>query len=147
MMYDDANRGKITNPERKRQLIDFSKLKYGKITPTDIDGFIEKDNNMFMFYEYKLLDTDMPFGQRVAYTRLVDALTDAGKQAVLFICRHNQVDTNKEINGSDCIVDSYYFHGKWHPGRNKTAKELSDSFIRYTSRENGKTKRTTSHKS
>ena len=37
---DDLDRGKIRNRECAGQLKDFSGLRFGKITPTDIDGFV-----------------------------------------------------------------------------------------------------------
>jgi len=40
-------RGKIEHRDRARQIRDFSNLRYGNITPTDIDGLIEYQNKCF----------------------------------------------------------------------------------------------------
>ena len=37
-------RGVILNPARMQQIVSFEGMKYGTITPTDIDGFIEYKN-------------------------------------------------------------------------------------------------------
>ena len=50
MEYQNNNRGVIQNRDRKKQIIDFSGLKYGKITPTDIDGLIEYKDKAMMFF-------------------------------------------------------------------------------------------------
>jgi hypothetical protein len=62
MNYDSLNRGKIQYRERARQIIDFSGIRYDNITPTDIDGFFEKADKAFVFYEYKLEGCEMPHG-------------------------------------------------------------------------------------
>lgn len=132
MTYKDETRGKIQNPEQKRQLMDFSGLKYGKITPTDIDGFIEMKNKLFVFYEFKNKAAKQPYGQQLAETNLIDALRLAGKEAVMILCRHNQNNFEKEINAASCIVEKYYYNSKWYDGDNRTAKQVTDSFIEYT---------------
>ena len=86
MFYDDANRGVIQNRERARQIIDFSGLRYGNITPTDIDGCIEYQDKGVAFIEIKHRDSPMPKGQELALTRLVDNNSTAGKRAVLYVC-------------------------------------------------------------
>lgn len=131
MIYTDDNRGKIQNRGGKQQIIDFSKIRYGNSTPTDIDGMIEKGNEVFVFYELKHGASDMPGGQRIAMTRLCDALRAANKRAVLFLCRHDVHDVNQDIDAASAIVTSIYFNGEWHPGRGRKLKEASDSFMRW----------------
>jgi hypothetical protein len=123
----DSLRGKILCPERKKQLIDYRGIRYGKGTPTDIDGFIEWHGKVFVFYEYKTGNNEMPFGQELAYTHLVDAIRDGGRYAVYFLCKHN-TSVDEEINGAECVVEKYYYNGKWYPGGGRTAKEVTDSF-------------------
>ena len=131
MTYDDANRGKIQNRLRSQQIIDFSGIRYKNITPTDIDGFFEKAGKTFVFYEYKLQGAEIPKGQELALTRIVDGLSTAGKTAVLFICRHNEINPVNDIKAANAIVEKIYWHGKWHKGKNKTVKEHTDSFIQW----------------
>lgn len=131
MNYTEVNRGIIQNRARARQIIDFSGLRYGNITPTDIDGFFERANEAFVFYEMKYGNAKMPRGQRVALERLVDIVRAANKKAVLFLCRHDVEDTSKDVDASKAIVVGVYFNGEWHDGKGKTLKEYSDAFMRW----------------
>lgn len=70
MNYNE--RGKIENRNRARQIIDFSGLQYGKITPTDIDGLIEYHDKAILLLEFKYADAEMPRGQKVALERMCD---------------------------------------------------------------------------
>ena len=131
MNYNDENRGEIQFRKRAKQIIDFKDIRYGKITPTDIDGFFEHADKMFVFYEFKLDDAEVPAGQKLALERIVDGLSSAGKEAVLFLCRHNIKDTEKDIKAADTLVDKIYYNGKWHKKDKGTAKEWTDKFVRY----------------
>ena len=131
MTYDDENRGKIQNRLRSQQIIDFSGIRYKNITPTDIDGFFEKAGKTFVFYEYKLQGAEIPKGQELALTRIIDGLSTAGKTAVLFICRHNEINPVNDIKAANAIVEKIYWQGKWHKGKNKTVKEHTDKFMNW----------------
>ena len=131
MKYDDSNRGKIQNRERARQIIDFSGLRYNNITPTDLDGFFEKGNRVFVFYEYKLPGAEMPHGQKMAMMRLVDGLTKAGKLAALFLCRHNEYNPLSDVKAAQATVEAIYWSKNWHKGHNLTVKEQTDRFLRW----------------
>lgn len=131
MTYDDENRGKIQNRLRSQQIIDFSGIRYKNITPTDIDGFFEKAGKAFVFYEYKLQGAEIPKGQELALTRIIDGLSTAGKTAVLFICRHNEINPVNDIKAANAIVEKIYWQGKWHKGKNKTVKEHTDKFMNW----------------
>lgn len=130
--YDDSNRGQIQNRERARQIIDFSGLRYNNITPTDLDGFFEKGNKVFVFYEYKLNGAKMPHGQKLALERVVDGLAKAGKIAVLFLCRHNEYDPLSDVKAVNAVVEAIYWNESWHRGQNLTVKEQTDRFLRWT---------------
>jgi len=132
MRYKDSNRGIIQNRERKRQIIDYSGLRYGKITPTDLDGFIEYRNELFALYEYKYKkERGMSAGQYKALVRVIDAVQRGGLEAALFLVKHDQEDPEKDIDGANSIVDRYYYKGKWNYNVNRTAKEVTDSFMNY----------------
>ncbi len=131
MRYEDNNRGKIQNKERAKQLIDFSGIRYGNITPTDIDGYFEKADKAFVFYEYKLSGAEIPKGQSLALMRIVDGLSTAGKDAVLFLCRHEEENPNNEIRASGALVEKIYWHGKWHEGSGLTVKQQTDKFMNW----------------
>lgn len=131
MKYTDDNRGKIHNRERGKQIIDYSGMRKDNITPTDIDGYLEKGDKIFILYEYKLPDVEMPRGQRLALMRMINGLSKAGKSAVLFLCRHEQYDPNKDIAGDLAIVDGIYLNNRWYKGNGYTVKELTDRFINW----------------
>ena len=131
MQYTDVNRGKIQNRDRARQIIDFSGLRYNNITPTDMDGAIEYHDKCFVFYEFKLREAEMPKGQKLAFERLADACQFAGKQSVVFLCKHNVDNPDADIDAASAkVAETYYCH-QWHKeDGTKTVKERSDDFLR-----------------
>lgn len=120
---------KIKWPDRKQQIIDLTTLSYGKSAmPTDMDGLFEKNDRLFIFFEFKYMDAEMPEGQETAYTRVVNALQEAGRVSAFFLCRHNVHDTRKEVNAATAIVDKYFYHRKWYSGNGKTVRQVMDEF-------------------
>ena len=127
-------RGEIVNRNRARQILDFSNMLFDhKITPTDIDGLIEYRNRCFIFFEVKYKTDDgiapLPFGQRLALERIIDNLS---KPAILFLATHTTKNSNEDINAAECIVERYYWIGKWQMlnGRNITLKTACNNFIK-----------------
>ncbi len=115
-------RGEIYNLSRAAQLIDFSGLRFGNITPTDIDGLIDFGNAVFVFLEYKRGDNKMPGGQRLALQRLADR---KDKPTFVLVGRHE--NASGYINGAAAILTEYYFNGRWRPARGRmTIKECCD---------------------
>lgn len=129
MLYDNNNRGKIQHRERARQIIDFSGLRFGNITPTDIDGLIEYKDTAYIFYEYKLVDIEMPKGQRLALERIADNLQKAGKQATILVCVHNVTNPQNDIQASEAIVREFYYCGRWIRDGRRTSKDITNSFL------------------
>lgn len=130
MNYTNENRGIIQNRERSRQIIDFRGIKYDNITPSDIDGCIDKRGKAFIFYEYKLNDAEMPQGQKMMYVNLINSLRAANKKAALFLCKHNVENPSEDIDAAQAKVESVYYDGQWwkvSTGRN--VKEVTDSFM------------------
>lgn len=119
------------NYERARQIIDFSGLRYGNITPTDIDGCIEYQDKGVAFIEIKHRDATMSKGQELALTRLVDNNSTAGKRAVLFVCEHDVDNCEMDITASRTIVRDIYCNTKWVDGEGRTLKECMDIFIKW----------------
>lgn len=58
----------------------------------------------------------MPTGQKVALERLVDATRAANKKAVLFLCRHEIEDTEKDVDAAKAIVKSFISMGNGTKG-------------------------------
>lgn len=112
-MSEAFARGKIHNREQALVERDFSGTRWGKITPTDIDGFVEFSNRLFIFIEGKFGRSSLRYGQKLALGRLVDACHQPEKTryAIGFVVAHD---------GSDCFdyakahVYLYRWNGVWH---------------------------------
>jgi len=129
MTYSDDNRGSIQFRARRKQIIDFGGLRFGNITPTDCDAFIEYHGRAFFFIEYKLRNAEVPFGQMLALKRLVDNLERAGKYAVLIIAEHTADNPNDDINAATCRVRTWYQYGYDHAPADISVKNLIDKII------------------
>ena len=124
------NRGVIINPDRARQLRDFSGLRYGLITPTDIDGFIEYHDKAHIFIELKYKNAPFPFGQRLAYERLINDLSKTGKPTIYIIANHQIDNTSVAIDVAKAIVSEYRWKGEWHIlATSITVKRFIDDFL------------------
>jgi len=122
-----VERGVIRNRAFAQQIRDFSGLRFGNITPTDIDAFIEVADRTFILMESKHGTSPLPLGQRLALERLVDACFEAGKDAILFILTHN---TREDIDYANCQVIKYRYEKVWHDIKEPiTAKEACQGFI------------------
>jgi len=119
-------RGKINFRERSRQIRDYSGLRYKNITPTDIDGFLEIQDKVFIFLEFKTGKTQLTFGQELALERLCD---NTNRPTILIIAKHNH-SIDEDIDAAKCQVVKYRYARKWYnanPG--KTVKFLIDRFL------------------
>ena len=125
------SRGEIHHIERAQQINSFKNMKYGKITPTDMDGMIEYKNKAYIFLEVKYKDKTLPFGQKLALERLVKD-TSINKYSIAIVCEHYIDDTRKQIDVADCNVRELYLSGenKWRPPAiAMTVRELINLFI------------------
>ena len=109
-----SERGVIQNRDRKRQIVDFSNLKYGKITPTDIDGVLDFGNRLFVYFELKHGNAEVPYGQRLALERLVDSNANSGIPACCLIARHYVNNTEEDVNAAITEVVEYRWEAEWH---------------------------------
>jgi len=124
-----TERGKIRNKDFARQLRDFSGLQFGTITPTDIDGFFEIGNRIFIFFELKFGGTNVVGGQRLALERLVDVIGKT-KDAILIIGRHD-CTSDEIVDTAACSVVEYRTRGKWNsPKKPITIREIIDLFLK-----------------
>lgn len=125
--YTMTERGVIRNRNFAKQLRNFSGLVYDSISPTDIDGCIEYKNKLFVFVESKFNGAKMPFGQRLAFERLNDAIERSGKPSLFLVAKHESDD---DIDVANSIVTEYRQNYHWHfPKKEITVKEASDIFI------------------
>lgn len=100
-------------PDRASQLVDLTGISYGNASPTDIDGFIELSNKVFVFLEYKNENAPpIGYGQKTALERVVDALHGNGKVAIAVIGQHNT--THHEIvDGANSKAMEIRWQGEW----------------------------------
>jgi hypothetical protein len=130
MTYTEENRGKIQFRDRARQIIDFSGMRFGNITPTDIDGFFERRDEIFIFYEFKYGEASMPEGQKKALKRTIDAITASGRKAALFVCSHDVSDATQDIDAAKAKVRWYYYdHRQIWEHKDRNVKEATDAYL------------------
>jgi hypothetical protein len=122
------------NRKRAGQLINFSGCEVGgnKLC-TDIDGAAEYNNKLFVFTEVKMHGAELPRGQELFFERLVNRLHIPNDcYAICLIATHN-TPPDKEIMLKDCIVESYYWSGRWRQPRviETYCKVLNDLYNKY----------------
>jgi hypothetical protein len=126
-MIKDEDRGKIRNREYASQIRDFSGLRYGKITPTDIDAFLDFSNKLFVFIETKHAGSPLPYGQRLALERICTACNKGGIYSVILFAEHL---TQQDIDVAVLPVVQYFDGNKWHPPKKQiTVKQAIDSLL------------------
>jgi len=79
-------RGVVYNRDKAKRINDFSGLRYGKITPTDIDAFLDFGGLVYVVIEVKGEGVPVPTGQRIAIERMVRKLDGGPSYAVAIIC-------------------------------------------------------------
>jgi hypothetical protein len=110
-------RGVIKNREYGAQVRDFSRLRIGNITPTDLDMLIEYHDKCFIFAETKFNNIALSLGQSLALERLCDACERAGKSSILFITTHSN-GAGEDIDMDRTVVTAYRYRFKWEtPGK------------------------------
>ena len=122
-----AVRGKIRNKEHAQTLRDYSGMSWGRITPTDIDGFVEFGDRVFVIVESKYDSAPLSVGQRLALERLSDAVSRS-RHCLLVVCSHSS-QSDEEIPMHDCIVTQYRSGGIWRiPKSQTTLREIVGQF-------------------
>lgn len=129
MNYNE--RGKIENRNIARQIIDFSGIQYGKITPTDIDGLIEYHDKAIVLLEFKYDGSQVPKGQKLALERMCDCFRRENKEAAVLVCEHYVKDWHEDIIARNAIVREVYYKGRWYNDGKSTVKEKIDRFIQF----------------
>lgn len=105
-----SERGEIRNEEYARPLVLYKGMRWNKITPTDIDGCIDFQDKVFIFFEVKHGDTKLTLGQKILLQRLVDRIVISGAYAYAVVCSHS--DSGDILLKNCTVVDVY--NGKWH---------------------------------
>ena len=106
-----SERGVIKNRHFKNQVADMSGLRFGNITPTDLDAFMDFNNRLFVFVEAKHGGAPLSYGQRLAIERLCDACHKPPmRYAVAFLTKHYD---EGDINFAQTVVTQYRWNGRW----------------------------------
>jgi hypothetical protein len=127
-------RGRIRHVERAQQINDFSGLRYGTITPTDIDGISDMHNRGYVIHEVKYRKAKVPRGQKLCLQRMVDDFNKAGKKSIAIIAEHSVDDTSVAVDNADCDVREIYMSSKtgWRATKRPfKLRELIDIFIEF----------------
>lgn len=123
------HRGVIHNRKRGTQVRDYSGLRFGNITPTDIDGYIEYHGRCHVLLELKLANAELPFGQRLALERLCDDL-DLARPTIAIVASHGNVDG--DIDAANATVAEVRYHGRWaRKTGGRTVRDIAESFINW----------------
>lgn len=101
--------GEVNYSRRFNQKILFSGMVYKTISPTDIDGFIEFGNKVYVVFELKYEGVVCGRGQKTAMQRLVDIIP---VPAIAIIAEHTQKAT-QDIVARFAIVREYRYRGYW----------------------------------
>lgn len=128
-------RGVIRNRERAAQLRDFSGLRFGTITPTDIDGFLEFEDVLFVWIEIKLVGVDLPRGQKIALVRSCNAIhgteNDKGikRIGIVLVTEHN-TPIGQDIDVAETNVVRCWYGKEWQePKQPTTCKQAIEKML------------------
>ena len=138
--YATQQRGVIQNRARKQQIADMSGLRFQKITPTDLDGFLDFDNRLFVFIEGKFIATPVLFGQQLAIDRLCDACHYAPHRYSFAIIADHHHPSDEDIDFANMTVRSIRQNGKWSAPMNRslTVRAAIDRMVAYVENRQGR---------
>lgn len=116
----------LHNREYAQQLKIFAGLKWGRISPTDIDAFLDFGDKLFVFVEVKHGASMPPIGQRIALERLCDACQNEARVSAVLIAAHS---TSEDIHVKDLPVIRYRYLRQWRkPTSSITVHEAISKF-------------------
>lgn len=105
-------RGAIRNRQLAMQIRDFTGLRFGKITPTDIDAFLEFGDRLFVLIEGKRDGAPVAYGQMLALARLADAChCPPRRYATAIVVDHTT--SSEDIDYATATVRTWRWGGEW----------------------------------
>lgn len=120
---ESIERGVIRNRNFATQIRDFSGLRFGTITPTDMDGYEDWHNKAWVFIELKYGEANLPYGQKLAFQRLCADMAKI-KPTIGLVARH-WAQVPADIKVADAVVTEAYYQGEW-----KTLRTWADCTVR-----------------
>lgn len=124
-----AERGTIRSIRFARQRADFNGMRFGTITPTDIDGFVEFSDEVFIFMETKHGNVDLPNGQRLALERVCDRVQAGGGEALVLVLRNPIGTDSPTYELGPLSVTQCRYKGRWfQPREDITARHAIEKF-------------------
>ena len=101
-------RGVYQSKRRAKQLLLFDGLKWGNITPTDVDMVIEFKNATWVLCEVKFNGRTVGLGQRLLMERFVEDMSRAGKTAIAIVSDHYIEDCETDVDVKQTTVREFY---------------------------------------
>lgn len=126
--------GKIRYKFRASQQIDFTGVRFGNATPSNVDGLLEIKDELFILLEYKHESAaEMSRGQRLLIERVADQLGATGKTSCAIIAEHSN-PVSMDINGARAKVLEVRWQGRWFDmrGKNRTVESCVNGVYNYT---------------
>jgi len=127
----DRPRGVVRSVARATQHIDYSGLRWDKITPSNIDGVLDFSGRLFVFLEFKTVGAPMAFGQRLLFSNLHRAMARNGVACAVLLAEHVTLDPKSAIGASEALVVEILDGPQWRaPLRSVTVREAVESYLR-----------------
>jgi hypothetical protein len=117
----------IKNREYLARIKNFSGLRFGNISPTDLDGFLDFGNRLFIFIETKFADSELRGGQKLALERLCDACQTEHRTSILIVTNYQH---EGEIDIAETIVQQYRLRGRWYESTDIRLRDAIEMFYK-----------------
>jgi hypothetical protein len=123
-------RGVVKDRHRAEQGRDFSDLRFGTITPTDIDAAIDFGDRVFVWMEAKYGGARVVGGQRLHLERVCDAVSETGRHALVLTLGHH-TPPEDQIDFGECYVTEYRYKRRWgFPPNSMTPRMAIQRFLK-----------------
>ena len=128
----NLRRGVIKNRDFKNRVADMSGLRFGNITPTDIDAFLDFGDGVFVFIEGKYAGAGVQFGQGLAIQRLCDATHCPPHRYSFLIIADHDTPPPADIDFAEMTVRTYRLNRRWvYPLAPTTVRAAVDKLLAF----------------
>jgi hypothetical protein len=107
----EFDRGAIRSPRFASRPRSFAGLRFGNITPTDIDCSVDFQGDRFVFVEGKTCGAPFDDGQRRHLEYLVKGLRSGGKKAFAVVIEYPRGED--EVDYGSCLVWKWFYGDAW----------------------------------